>query len=182
MFVIITTMKLILPSVQYKNSFIEAVKEYQAVESNDRRDIYELDGVYLENNFSDYIYTLLSESKGENLPEGYVPQTTFWLIDNERFIGRVSIRHTLTEHLLKVGGHIGYDIRPGKRKMGYGKKILELALQEAKKLGIEKVLITCDETNIASKKIIEANGGILENRLQLHKGKPAKLRYWILIK
>ena len=59
------------------------------------------------------------------------------------------------------------------------KKILALALPKAQELGLYRVLVTCNETNIGSKKIIEANGGILENRLQLHAGKPAKLRYWI---
>ena len=110
-----------------------------------------------------------------------MPQTTYWLIDNDEFIGRVSIRHTLTESLLKEGGHIGYDIRPSKRNMGYGKRILELSLPKAKELEIDKVLVTCNETNTGSKKIIEANGGILENSIEMGEGKPAKLRYWILL-
>ncbi len=116
-----------------------------------------------------------------NLPPGYVAQTTYWLIDTNEFIGRVSIRHMLTDYLLQEGGHIGYDIRPSKRKLGYGKKILALSLPKAKELGIKKILVTCNETNLGSKKIIEANGGILENRLHLHPGKPAKLRYWITV-
>ncbi len=172
-------MKLVLPSVEYKDSFIQAIKEYQEKDAEDRRDIYELDVTELQNNFPQYISKLLSQSEGKNLPEGYVPQTVYWLIDNDEFIGRVSIRHTLTEHLLKEGGHIGYDIRPLRRNMGYGNKILELSLPKAKELGINNALVTCSEINIASKKIIESNGGIFENRLQLQKDQPAKLRYWI---
>lgn len=174
-------MHLIKPSTHYENSFIQAVKEYQIANDDDRRDIFDLNIEDLKNNFLHYIENLLSESEGENLPEGYVPQTTYWLIDNDEFIGRVSIRHTLTEFLLQEGGHIGYDIRPSKRGKGYGKKILELALPKAKELGIDKVLITCNETNIGSKKIIESNGGILENKVHLYEGKPAKLRYWIAL-
>ncbi|HZE86594.1 MAG TPA: GNAT family N-acetyltransferase [Methylomirabilota bacterium] len=174
-------MELVCPSIKHKNSFIQAVKEYHAVDSDDRKDIYELKVEELQNNFPSYISKLLSESQGKNLPEGYVPQTTYWLIDNNEFIGRVSIRHSLTEHLLKEGGHIGYDVRPSKRKMGYGTKILELSLSKAKKLGIHKILVTCNETNIGSKKIIEANGGIFEDHLELDEGKLAKLRYWITV-
>lgn len=171
-------MKLILPSEEYKESFIEAVKEYRAEGDMHR---YDLDINFLENNFAKYVSQILAQANGESLPEGYVPQTTFWLVDNGEFIGRVSIRHTLTEELLKVGGHIGYDIRPSKRQKGYGKKILELALPKAKELGINRALVTCDETNIGSKKIIEANGGVLEDSYEQGDDKPRKLRYWINI-
>ncbi len=122
---------------------------------------------------------LTDESEGKNLTDGRVRQSTYWLVDNNEIIGRVAIRHTLTEHLLREGGHIGYDIRPSKRKMGYGKKILSLAILKAKALGIDKILVTCSESNIGSKKIIEANGGILENRVDVGNGRTAKLRYWI---
>src|SRR5919202_4348111 len=172
-------MDLVTPSSQYKDSFIQAVKEYHAVDADNITEIYELNIEELENDFPYYILNLLSESEGKHLPAGYVPQTTYWLIDQGEFIGTISIRHRLTDRLLQEGGHIGYDIRPSKRKMGYGKKILALALPKAQELGLYRVLVTCNETNIGSKKIIEANGGILENRLQLHAGKPAKLRYWI---
>ncbi len=175
-------MQLILPTITYKDSFLKAVKEYHAVKVADRRNIYSLNIEELENDFPSYISKLLSESDGKDLPEGYVPQTTYWLVDNGEFIGRVSIRHVLTEFLLKEGGHIGYDIRPSKRKMGYGKKILELALPKAKEIGLDKVLVTCDETNIGSKKIIEANGGIFENAVTTTEGRPKKLRYWIDIR
>jgi len=174
-------MKLVLPSVQYKKSFLDALEEYYVDNSGYRRDLFELNIDDLRNDFDSYIARVLSESVGENLLEGYVPQTTYWLIDKDEFIGRVSIRHRLTKILLEEGGHIGYDIRPSKRKKGYGKKILAVALPKAKELGLSKILVTCDDTNEGSKKIIESNGGILENRLKLHEGKPAKLRYWISV-
>lgn len=172
-------MKLVKPSVLYKDSFITGVKEYQAVDVEDRRDIFELNVSELESDFPLYIKKLLSESKGKNLPKGYVPQTTYWLVDQGEFIGRAAIRHTLSAHLLKEGGHIGYDVRPSKRNQGYGKKLLELALLKAKELGIDKALVICNETNTSSRKIIEANGGKLKNTIMFTKGKPKKLRYWI---
>lgn len=173
-------MKLVIPSIRYKDSFIEAVKEYQKEDLNQIR-YKNLNADELENNFAAYITKILSQSVGENLPKGIVPETTFWLIDKGDFIGRASIRHELTKDLLKEGGHIGYDIRPSKRNMGYGKKLLKMALKKAKKLGIKNALITCDITNISSKKVIEANGGVLKNAIEVNKGKPKKLRYWIQI-
>ena len=156
-------MELVRPTVRYKESFLDALREYHQIDADDRLDIYELSVKNLHTGFSKYIQQLLEESEGKHLPKGYVPQTTYWLVDGDAFIGRVSIRHTLTEHLLREGGHIGYDIRPSKREMGYGTKILQLALPKAKALGIDKALITCNETNTGSKKIIEANDGVFEN-------------------
>ncbi len=174
-------MELLAPTTQYKDSFIEAVREHKVTDVNNLRvrDLVEISIKELERDFEEYIAKFQEESRGENLPEGYVPCTTYWLIDKGEFIGRVSIRHQLTPHLLREGGHIGYDIRPSKRNKGYGKQMLALALPKAKELGIQKVLVTCNETNIGSKKIIEQNGGVLENKLESTDGSPAKLRYWI---
>ncbi len=116
-----------------------------------------------------------------NLPEGRVAASEFWLIDKDEFIGRVSVRHMLNDCLFKIGGHIGYYIRISKRKKGYGKAILKLALQKAKQLGILKVLVTCDVGNTASQKVIEANCGVLENIVETGENSPKKRRYWIKI-
>ena len=174
-------MQLVLPSVQYKDSFIQAVKEYQADEADDRLDVLSLRVEDLEHDFDSYVSQLLSNAEGKNLLAGYVPQSTFWLVDGNEFIGRTSIRHILTDRLLREGGHIGYDIRPSMRQKGYGKRMLELALPRAKALGIKRALVTCNEDNLGSKKIIEANGGVFENAVSMGEGKPRKLRYWITI-
>jgi predicted acetyltransferase len=167
-------MQLILPTTDYKTSFLEALKEFQ----NEGRNL-DLNIDDLSADFDTYIHHIVELSEGKNLKPGYVPETVFWLVDNEEYIGKVAIRHTLTEPLMRVGGHIGYEISPSKRMKGYGKKILELAIPEAKKLGLDKVLITCDETNIGSRKIIESSGGVLENIEEQEAGKPRKKRYWI---
>ena len=91
----------------------------------------------------------------------------------------MSIRQRLNEHLLQIGGHIGYNIRPSERGKGYGNKILELALQEAKDMGIEKIRITCDVDNVASRKIIEKSGGVLDSEIPNPETGVGKLRYWI---
>jgi len=99
-------------------------------------------------------------------------------VEGDEYIGRLDIRHHLTEHLRQIGGHIGYGIRPSKRRQGYGRLILKLGLEKAKEMGIEKVLVTCDVTNVGSRKIIEANGGVMENEIQVD-GSPDKARFWI---
>lgn len=173
-------MQLTKPDIKYKSSFLEALEEYQKEEKSEKHDrnrhYNELSKEDLDKNFNAYVKKELAKEKGAYLPEGHVPETVLWLIDNGEFVGKINIRHKLTEGLMKLGGHMGYDIRPSKRGKGYGKKMLELALQEAKKLGIENVLITCNFDNIPSKKVIEANGGLLEDQ------QGTKLRYWISLK
>lgn len=135
--------------------------------------------LYNEDTFDDYVERIKGFSKGVRMQAGYVPESTYWLVEGDEYIGRVSIRHELNDKLFKIGGHIGYDIRPSKRLRGYGTEILRLGLEKAKELGIKKVLITCDKDNIASKKIIESNGGVFENEYETGDGEPNKLRYWI---
>jgi len=167
-------MKLVNPSLHYQEQYLQALEEGKTESTTTM-----LNAPAEGQSFAAFVQVLIDNAKGLQLPEGYVPQSNYWLIDNDTFIGSVSIRHKLTEFLLKEGGSIGYYIRPSKRNLGYGRKILELALLEAKKLGLTKVLITCDDTNIGSQKIIEANGGVLENIIELKEGHPKKMRYWI---
>ncbi len=115
----------------------------------------------------------------ENDPSGLVPDSTYFCLDAKRniFVGAVNIRHTLNEHLLLYGGHVGDGVRPSERKKGYGTKMVTLALKKCEQLGIEKVLMVCDQDNIASEKTILKNGGIFENTVTKD-GKTTK-RYWI---
>mgnify|MGYP002802754848 FL=1 len=114
--------------------------------------------------------------------EGLVPDSVFFLLDEsrDRLLGAVNIRHYLNDSLLKEGGHIGDGIRPSERRKGYATEMIRLALIECKKLGIDKVLMTCDKENIASAKSIIKNGGILENEFVNSDGK-VEQRYWISI-
>ena len=111
---------------------------------------------------------------------GKVPDSVFFLLDEERgrLLGAVNIRHYLNEDLLLTGGHIGDGIRPGERGKGYGTELLRLALIECKKLGIDRVLITCDKNNIASARAIIKNGGVLENEIPTDEEELLQ-RYWI---
>ena len=126
---------------------------------------------------ADFVHRLL---RAEDRPEpGLVPQSSYWAVADGVVVGRIALRHHLNEDLEQFGGHIGYDIRPGKRGRGYGNKILELALKKAKEMGIEKVRITCDVDNVPSRKIIEKNGGMLENEAPNPETGVNKARFWI---
>ena len=169
--------RLVKPSIKYRASFLEAQKEFEKEGRGEEA------FKKLNNDFPAFIKMLRNQEKGKDLPKGYVPASVYWLVDGSKFIGKVSIRHKLTPVLRNYGGHIGYEIRPSERKKGYGTKILALSLEESKKLGLKKILITCNETNIGSKKIIEKNGGIFKNKIKadsVDKGR-ITLRYWINI-
>ncbi|ATH07106.1 hypothetical protein BIY24_03880 [Halobacteriovorax marinus] len=131
--------------------------------------------------FSKYVRILHEFSKGLHLPKGHVPCTfLFAFNDKGEIIGRTSIRHELTEHLLKVGGHIGYGVVPEHRLKGYATSILEESLKYIKSnlVGIDRALVTCDEGNLGSQRTIEKNNGVLENIIDTPSG-IRKMRYWI---
>lgn len=108
---------------------------------------------------------------------GRVPATQYIGVREEDglVVGVIQLRHSLNEYLLKEGGHIGYSVRPSERRKGYASTLLQLCLAEAKQLGIERVLITCDDDNIASAGVIEKAGGVLQD---IRNGKK---RFWITL-
>lgn len=131
-----------------------------------------------KNDYRDFDYYLEHLEITEEI-NGKVPDITFFCLDTDRniFVGAVNIRHYLTEEMLLHAGHIGDGIRPSERRKGYATAMIALALQEAKKLGIGRVLMVCDRENIASAKSITNNGGILENEVFLDG--ITEQRYWI---
>jgi predicted acetyltransferase len=106
-------------------------------------------------------------------PPGWVHSSTYWWAEGPEFLGAIRIRHALTPALLEHGGHIGYDVAPKARRRGHGTAMLRAALPIAAAFGIEKALLTCDVDNIASRKVIEANGGVLEDE------RSGMLRFWV---
>ena len=105
-------------------------------------------------------------------PAGQVPATSLWWAEGDEYLGRVTIRHRLTPRLRAFGGNIGYDIRPSARRHGHATAMLAAALPVARELGIASALIMCDVANIGSRKVIEANGGVLEGE------RDGRLRFW----
>ncbi len=106
-------------------------------------------------------------------PEGWVPSSTWWWVDGSDYLGRISLRHRLTVRLLEVGGHVGYDVRPSARRQGHATAMLRAVLPLTHALGIDPALLTCDVDNVASRRVIESNGGVFENELH------GKCRFWV---
>lgn len=125
-----------------------------------------------------YLHRLERYRYGIDLPSDRVPATFLAAVVTDTLVGRVSIRHELNEFLNNFGGHIGYGVRPAYRRRGHASEILAQALIIARAEGIERVLITCDQHNTASARIIEAHGGVLEDVRPDPDG-PPKRRYWI---
>ncbi len=162
--------ELVLPDTKYKKSYLEALEEYQPDSRFKAEDV--------NKDFESYITRIRNESFGIDLPVGYVAHTVYWLVDGDMFLGQVDIRHQLNESLKNEGGHIGYYIRPTQRNKGYGTLALRLGIQKAHELGIKDVLVTCDVDNVSSSKVIQKNGGVLEDTYQIPNG-ALKNRYWI---
>ena len=102
----------------------------------------------------------------------------YFAMIEDSIVGTIAIRHYLNDNLLNSGGHIGYGVRPSKRRNGYGSQMLALALEKCKTLGMAKVLITCDKNNIASERTALKNGAVFENEFKEEDGNTIK-RFWI---
>ena len=153
-------LRLIEPCQGYLASYTEAFDEYNSFPrraGNPFRDPRE----------GDLLAHLDDMRHARNLPDGWVGATTLWLVDDEkqRFLGQIDIRHELTERLLRYGGHIGYAVRLGEWNKGYGTLMLSMALPCAKKLGITRCLITCDDDNPGSARVMEKNGFVLGDKV-----------------
>ena len=101
------------------------------------------------------------------------------LDDSEHIIGVIQLRHALTPYLMEVGGHIGYSVHPFEEGKGYATEMLRLCLDKAREIGLERVLVTCDKDNVGSSRVIEKNGGVLEDIRDTPDC--LKRRYWITI-
>lgn len=170
-------LKLVKPAIKYKKSYLAALKEFQKEGRN-----LNINYNDVKNNFKVFTNKLKNRARGEDLPKGYVPDTVLWLVDGNKFLGKIAIRHNINTKKLKlISGHVGYEIAPSERKKGYGTKQLQLALPFAEKLGLKKLLISCNEDNIGSQKIIEHCSGKFEKKIFDSEEKNYKLRYWIQI-
>ena len=167
--------QLIKPTVDLQPAYLSFYEEWKASEEPMIPWVIEKD----PSDFPAMVRSLLDAEKGIGLRENWVPDSTYWLVDEEyRILGVVNIRHSLTEYLLNAGGHIGYGVRPSERQKGYATKMLRLALEETKKLRINPVLVCCDAVNTASDKTIRSNGGVADIDFVEDNGNVIK-RYWI---
>lgn len=122
---------------------------------------------------------LLADTSVE-LPDDAVHNDLYWLVDNGGVVGFLSVRHRLNDWLSAVGGHVGYSVRATMRQKGYATAALALAIQRARELGVDRVMVTCDDDNVGSYRTIERVGGVLQDVSdQSEHGHPALRRYWI---
>ena len=163
-------------------SFLAAMAEFQAEGRGSEGD-YSMIGGEIRSygphwsapeGFAVYLRWLADQAIEESpRPEHHVPSTTLWWIEADNYLGRIAIRHRLNDSLIQVGGHIGYDVRPSARQRGHASAMLAAALPLAHALGIDSALVTCDVSNPASRRVIERNGGVLENQ------RGSTLRFWV---
>lgn len=170
------SLRLELPSEARKDSYLSLLAEFK-----------ERDEILIPfplgfdtQDFDAFLKEMENGRKGLGLAEGFVANTTYWLVaDNKKVVAVSNLRHELTDALRKEGGHIGYGVRPSARRLGYATCALKETLNEAKLLGIEKCMITCNKENTGSAKTILNNGGILESEAQLKDKNYTSQRYWI---
>lgn len=167
-------LRLIQSCAEYLPSYIEACDEYAAHAVHTY--------AFTDPRITDTLAKFDRYREERDLPAGRVGSHFYWLVDDEtqRFIGEISIRHRLTPALERYGGHIGYGVRFSEWGKGYGTRMLRLALDEATVLGLDRVLITCDDDNIASARVMEKNGFTLADKIPNTIGGKAIItrRYW----
>jgi predicted acetyltransferase len=174
--------RLVPPTVDVHASFVEAMEEFRAEGRGGPNDSTNI-GYHMREFAAQWrdpavFATYVERVRGEALEatlraEGWVPSTTLWWVDGTTYLGRIAVRHSLTEDLLNTGGSIGYDVRPSARRQGHATAMLRAALPEAAALGVDPALVTCNVANVGSRKVIEACGGLLEDQ------RGDKLRFWI---
>lgn len=167
-------MKLVKPSKALEQAYVDYIMEW---ENAGEKIVPYASGRY-GLAFDELLNKWQEDETEKAYEKGFVPASLYFLIDEkEKIVGSVHIRHELNERLLFCGGHIGYGVRPSERRKGYASTMLSLSLSLAKKLGVNKALVTCGKSNLASALTIQKNGGILDNEV-MHESNLVQ-RYWI---
>jgi predicted acetyltransferase len=169
-------LRLVRPSERYRETFLRGLGEFR-VEGLP----WWTGGDFgsIEQDFGAFVKKKREDSRRRS--DGFVPALHLWAIVDGRFAGRISIRPELTPALRLEGGHIGYDTVPSSRGRGIATEMLRKALPIARKLGLSEVLLTCNDTNSASIRVIEANGGVLVATKSLEPNRPLKRHYRITL-
>ena len=169
--------ELIEPTVELRDSWLESSREWVDA-SQDGAGVWEADDLTTVEGFAVWVERLRRQSDDSRaLAPDRVHATYWWIVEDGNYLGAITLRHALTDRLLEGGGHIGYGVRPSARGRGLAAWALGDVLDRARKRGMDRVLVTCDDDNTASAKTIERNGGVLEDIRETWLG--TTRRYWI---
>lgn len=174
-------MKFIEPDIRYKEKAGEYIQEFIDAGSEIVNGSGGLDSHLMKDGYEAWLEEEERRSDVSRKEPGEVNASTFFYVreDDDRILGMVNIRYGLNEFLFHEGGHIGYSIRPSEQGKGYATQMLHQALWFCRFIGLEKVLVVCDKNNIASARVIQKCGGILENEFYSEHYKEVLQRYWI---
>lgn len=174
------TLQFVAPDECYGKSFLAGYEEMTTPSDRDAWIYLGPDGTedLIYNRFSEYVAELRSR---ETTPAPhFVRGITYWAIQGEELVGRIGLRLELNDFLATLGGHVGYIVRPSCRGRGIASRMLEFVLQTSEARSLGKLLVTCDEDNLASQRVIEKCGGVYESTLHPDGRPVGKRRYWIL--
>lgn len=150
------------PCWELRDSYVECLRDFQR--ENPTRPV---NWEWLEK-FDLYLDYCRKEREPAQPGESRAPQTTFWIVlDGSKAVGKLNLRHSLTPKLEKLGGHMGYEIRSSYRGRGIASQAVALGLEEARAFGLSELIITCDDDNPASIRVLEKNGAVLMDRYAL---------------
>lgn len=172
--------RLVAPTVELHRSWLESRDEWgrDVVQpGSGMSDAYDLDS---RAGFADWV-ELLRRRSDTSVPAdpGFVHATYWWMVEDDDYLGAITLRHELNDFLLDAGGHIGYSVRPSARRRGLASWALAEVLVRAREIGLDRVLVTCDDDNVASARTIERHAGVLEDVRDNSLGRTR--RYWIAL-
>lgn len=148
--------RLVAPAIEHADSYRALVREF--VERKETLIPFTLG--FPADPFDAFLEKLAACSRGDGIPQGFVPHSTFWLVHEGEVVGVSNVRHRLTEPLRRSGGNIGYGVRPGARRRGFARELLRLTLERARGLGLSEAWLTCAKANVASVRTLLANGAV----------------------
>ena len=172
--------QLIQPTVVLHRSWLQARDEWGRGVTQHGAGMRDDDDLDTAEGFADWLDFLRRRSDTSRPPDpGFVHATYWWIVEGDTYLGAITLRHELTDFLLDAGGHIGYSVRPSARRRGLASWALGEVLARARDIGLERVLVTCDDDNVASARTIERNAGVLEDVRDTPLGRTR--RYWIAL-
>ena len=164
------------PSEQFRDSYRDLAREF----SDHGEPEAPFTVGFPNDDFPQFLAKLAACERGEGIPSGFVPHSTYWLVlDGKEVVGVSNLRHRLTDRLRREGGNVGYGVRPSARGNGFAVELLRHTLERARDLGLSEVLITCAASNIGSVRTILRNGRVYESEEFLPERNEVIQRYWI---